>query len=245
MFRRVVRALIILVCIGLFVTILGFVSYRASTDCGLRDCRGGLSGIVGLAMKQYTMKYSSLPPAYVAGPDHLPAHSWRVLILPYLAQFTQFREQYRFDEPWNGPNNANLYDTTNEFYHCPTDPGREIETSYVAVIGPKTVFPGARAMPVSEITDPANTIFVVETSNSGIHWLEPRDISIDDALRGINKRPGPSISSFHVDFFYRSLNNAFVAFGDGEVRSVNNEVIDRKVLEQLLEAKGEKPHWKK
>ena len=62
---------------------------------------------IGLAMHAYHQKYGSFPPAYIAGKDGKPKHSWRLLILPFLDQEDLYRE-YRFDEPWNGPHNSQL-----------------------------------------------------------------------------------------------------------------------------------------
>ena len=48
-----------------------------------------------------------------------------------------------------------------------------------------------------------NTILLVEVVNSGISWMEPRDLTIAEAIQGMNawvKQPnkaGNSISSYH------------------------------------------------
>ena len=52
-------------------------------------------------------------------------------------------------------------------------------TSYVAVTGPGTVFPGATSTRLEDITDgTANTLFVVEVSNVDIPWTAPRDLDV-------------------------------------------------------------------
>jgi prepilin-type processing-associated H-X9-DG protein len=49
---------------------------------------------------------------------------------------------------------------------------------------------------------------LVEAVDSGINWLEPRDMSYEEALRGINPKTGWGISSRHDG-------GAQVAFADG------------------------------
>src|SRR5262245_15742705 len=63
---------------------------------------------IGLALQNYHDTFGSFPPAYIADSKGQPIHSWRVLILPFIEQ-RQLYDKYRFDEPWDGPNNSNLH----------------------------------------------------------------------------------------------------------------------------------------
>ena len=71
------------------------------------------------------------------GPDGTPWHSWRVLILknaPY--PYSELYKVYRFDEPWNGPNNVRLSNRIGDYYRRQElDADGSLETSFVAVIG--------------------------------------------------------------------------------------------------------------
>ena len=68
--------------------------------------------MIAVALQSYYVRYQSYPPAYVADEDGKPAHSWRVLVLPFLGpELKQLYDRYRFDEPWNGPNNSKLAET--------------------------------------------------------------------------------------------------------------------------------------
>src|SRR5262245_60656054 len=69
-------------------------------------CANNLRNI-SLALCQYHDIHGTFPPAYITDEDGRPMHSWRVLLLPYLDQHSVYR-QYRFDEPWDGPNNSAL-----------------------------------------------------------------------------------------------------------------------------------------
>ena len=83
-------------------------------------------------------------------------------------------------------------------------------------------------MQIAQIIDgTSNTILDVEIANSGINWMEPRDLTFDEALRGINPKDGHGISSRHEA-------GANVCFCDGSVHYVPNG-IDPQLLRDLLE----------
>lgn len=48
-------------------------------------------------------------------------HSWRVLILPYIGEDALYNT-YKFDEPWDGPNNIKLLNQIPRLYACPSTP---------------------------------------------------------------------------------------------------------------------------
>lgn len=157
---------------------------------------------IGLALHTYHDVYKTFPPAYVADDKGRPMHSWRVLILPFMDQQPLY-DQYRFDEPWNGPNNRRLHRQIVHEYQCPggprerTRPG-DTQTSYAVVVGPHTAFPDSRGIRLDEITDGmSNVIAVVEVKNSGIHWMEPRDLHVTQMAMQINSKRGQGISSEH------------------------------------------------
>ncbi|MEX0610954.1 MAG: DUF1559 domain-containing protein [Pirellulales bacterium] len=144
---------------------------------------------IGFALQEYHDAYGSFPPAYLADAGGKPMHSWRVLILPYLEN-RRLYAQYNFNEPWDGPNNRLLANQISDVFRCPSDnPAKPDETSYVAVVGPRTIWPGAESTVFGDIPDGATkTVLVVEVENSGIHWMEPRDLDIS-ALKPA-ARPG-------------------------------------------------------
>lgn len=136
-----------------------------------------------LALANYEDKYGSFPPVFVPDADGRPMHSWRVLLLPFLgdSRTDELYKRYRFDEPWDGPNNSLLHGELIEAYSCPSDNGtyQARWTSYLAVSGPGTMWRHDEAVTHRDITDRADeTLVVVEVANSGIHWLEPRDIPL-------------------------------------------------------------------
>ncbi|MBN1589258.1 MAG: DUF1559 domain-containing protein [Pirellulales bacterium] len=93
-------------------------------------------------MSAYQNAYGELPPAAIRSKEGKAMHSWRVLILPYLGpDEAAIYRQYRFDEPWNGPNNLHLASQMPEFYepNARTSQG-ETETTFVAITDGSSVW---------------------------------------------------------------------------------------------------------
>jgi hypothetical protein len=82
-------------------------------------------------------------------------------------------------------------------YRCPADTSaREGEASYVAVVGPQTLWPGAtgRRLPTMRMS---RTILVVEAAGSGISWMEPRDLAFSAAAKGVARGARSGIVCCH------------------------------------------------
>lgn len=166
---------------------------------------------LGLAILNYENTYKTLPPAYIADAEGKPMHSWRVLILPYM-EGNEIYKKYNFDEPWNGPNNSKLADQIGSLYRCPEAHGDPLQTNYVAVVGSQALWPGSKGRLISQVIDgTSKTISLVEVADSGIHWMEPRDLTFDEAAQGVqvSGKPG-AISSRHPG-------GANVGFADAHV----------------------------
>lgn len=201
--RPVGIAAIVLVVAGLGYALSVAVN-AARHDAQRSDCKGKLSQI-SLALYCYHQDYGCYPPAYIADENGRPMHSWRVLLLPYW-EVGDFYRRYRFDEPWDGPNNRKLGEETGspyKLYHCVSDrpetagADNSRMTSYVVVTGPETAWSGSRTSRSDITNDPASTFLVVEVANSGIHWMEPRDLDIREMELTINSKAGKAISSRH------------------------------------------------
>ena len=133
----------------------------------------------------------------------------------------------------DGPNNRKLAALIPDVYACPgdADEAKPSTTSYLAVLGPSTMWPGSevRSLLVADgqIKDGASrTVMVVEVADSGIHWMEPRDLHVLQMAPTINPQQGQGISSPHES-------GANVLFGDGSVRFLTNDM-PAETLRQLL-----------
>jgi hypothetical protein len=187
---------------------------------------------IAFALHNYSAEYGSLPPAYIADGSGRPMHSWRVLILPYLDR-SDIYSLYHFDEPWDGPENSKLHELVVDVFACPEDGSRSkpTDTSYVAVVGPETIWPGESGMKLDYVADGlAHTILVVEVAKSGIHWMEPRDLNFSQMAKTINAPAGQGISSPHKGI-------ASVAFADGRVRTLHDS-IPAETIKSLLTVRG-------
>jgi hypothetical protein len=183
-----------------------------------------------LAVANYHETYGCFPPAYVADREGRPMHSWRVLILPFLERHDLY-DTYNFAEPWDGPNNRRLADRIGRIYlRSGLDSAHDQTTSFVAVVGPETSWPGARALGRKDIGDGLRaTLMVVEVPDGRFRWMEPRDLEFDRMSLRINDGSGRGPGS--------RLGGARVLSADGAVRTLPDG-FDPERLRAMLTANG-------
>ncbi|MBO0698769.1 MAG: DUF1559 domain-containing protein, partial [Zavarzinella sp.] len=74
---------------------------------------------IGLAMHGYDITRGELPHNSF-DPDGKPLLSWRVHILPYIGENGLY-QQFKLDEPWDGPNNIKLLNQMPNVYADPQE----------------------------------------------------------------------------------------------------------------------------
>jgi hypothetical protein len=117
---------------------------------------------------------------------------------------------------------------------CPSDASDSKMTNYLAVVGDETVWPGATPVGFRGVSDgPGNTILLVETVGAGVHWLEPRDLTFEQAAQQINAGEQAGIASHHGG-------TAHVLFTDTSVHTLSNETSPETIRALLTRAGGEK-----
>ncbi|MHC4399895.1 MAG: DUF1559 family PulG-like putative transporter [Planctomycetota bacterium] len=223
-----------------FLWILRPVYGHAGPAAREARCSSNLKEIA-LALHTYHEAYGSLPPAYVPDASGKPMHSWRVLILPYVEEMGLY-QQYNFNEPWNGPNNRKLAGQIPYVYRCPSiGPQAGSPTNYMAVVGPRTAWPGAVPTRIRDFRDDTlETIMVVEVNNPNVNWMEPVDLSWDEAVAGVHTKPGAGIGSEHAyrfDPFVRPVGWAHFASVAGSVHRLP-ENVSSEVIQSLLTISG-------
>jgi hypothetical protein len=183
-----------------------------------------------LAVANYHSVYGCFPPGYVTDRDGRPMHSWRVLILPFLAE-VELYNAYDFAEPWDGPHNRTLADKIGQIYLRSGLESKQRETtSFVAVVGPETAWPGARALTDKDLSDGSHrTLLVVEVPDGLFRWMEPRDLEFDRMSFRINDGSGRGLGS--------RLGGARVVSADGAVRTLPDH-FDPNMLRAMLTANG-------
>jgi hypothetical protein len=155
---------------------------------------------------------------------------------------------YRFAEPWDGPHNLTLVGRIGEFYRRQgLDPDASHETSFVALVGPETAWPGAETRSKKDIRDGAGqTILLVEMAKTGIAWTKPEDLHFDRMSFRVNdgsvRGPGSKISGARAllgtgrvlelpdDFSETTLRAMLTIDGgeplDADPRSIGAKIID-------------------
>lgn len=249
--------LFVATCVGLWALI---VPDRLAAQVAEQRsvCRRRLMGIALGIINYDEYANRAAPPTTVPNVNPRPVHSWRVLITPYCIGMPTFLEQYKLDEPWDGRNNLKLANEMPPEYQCSNNTHHHLagstETSFFAVVGPNAAIPdGAkpqssrdgRLRPSFEIHAPlmttigdgaSKTIMLIEANDRHINWMEPRDMTIDEAVELLTTKP----HSGHIDvadgFFSRTFYDTpfhTVVFCDGHAETLgqmNNPAVARALL---------------
>jgi hypothetical protein len=189
---------------------------------------------IALALHSYHQQYKEFPPAHLGDANGKPMHSWRVLILPFLEREDLYAK-YRFDEPWDGPNNRQLLEPMMSVFACPSQTNSPY-TSYVAVVGPDTAWPGATSRKLADIGDPHDqTILVVESAVPQIFWMEPRDLTYEEAVNYLSGATEIARHDAHwySGYFEEQYSGRMVAMADGNVQFADG-LIERDIWARLF-----------
>lgn len=222
-FRRDLLWLAILLTLGILAG--GFVKAIRDAQEAARSsaCHCKLKQL-GLALLNYHQAHGCLPPAYTFDKEGNRAHSWRMLVRRSWPESDI--PAYSFSEPWNGPHNSHLQ-LGWSIFNCRSVRDEDSPlTDYVAVVGPNTLWPGGKSATLAKDGSDDDKILLIEVVHSDIHQLEPRDLTLDEALLIIQPNKGIGIGSRHVDGIH------YVTASD-QVRTLDRK-IDRESLRRLL-----------
>lgn len=231
---------VILAWCGIFV-VLSFLLFQkvATVRQEARRLQGqGRLGQIGLALHHYYTEHGVYPPAVLRDANGKAMHSWRALILPYCYGPDRFNG-YDFKEPWDSPQNTAWAKTASELtcFSSPGDPGKEHRwTGFVAIDGSAggeaKVDPGV----LDRAKEPAK-IAIVEIHLSGILWLEPRDLTLDEALSGLFQRSPDktNLNFLATDGKVGTLSRNAITFGKSEVDLLRDWLDDRRQKQNLRE----------
>ena len=143
-------------------------------------------------------------------------HSWRIEILPFIAGDAIY-DSYNFNEPWNGPNNSKLESPMPKLFDCPyRDHGTK--TPYKLVNGPGTAFEVGLNSGVVDVKDGySNTICLIEDHANPANWMEPEDLSAQEAARAMNSITMETAAHIHESPFRKTAFGLNYATMDGRV----------------------------
>lgn len=194
-------------------------------------CLNNMRQII-LAFHNYESAYDVFPTACVTDDNKNPMHSWRVLILPFIEE-NALHAMYKFDEPWDGPNNSKLAAQCPRVYQCPSAPPLGDKTIYKLVTGPGTAFPADKRVGFDDVPDgSSNTIVLIEDPINPVNWMKPEDVSIDEAIKvitGLNAQHAHRDDSL-LKTVYKGSNAAIL---DGSVLAIN-PMVDPELLRRSM-----------
>jgi hypothetical protein len=126
----------------------------------------------------------------------------------------------------HGPRNSRV-PLGGSIFNCPSQRDDDSPlTDLVVVVGPNTLWPGSTSATLVKDGSDNDEILVIEIINSDIHQLEPRDLTLDEALQVIQPKSGIGIGSRHQAGIH------YVTASD-QVRTLDRN-IDRESLKRLL-----------
>ncbi len=223
----------VLICGGIPAALLIPARQAAREAARQSICAANLKQI-GAAMHAYHDAYNCFPPAVITNQQGTPMRSWRVAIEPYVTDGPPMYDDYNYREPWNSRANQALKGARPNCYACPADSmvGPN-DTSYVMIVGEDTIggVPN-ECVTFADIRDGSSfTILAVEVAGSGIGWLEPRDMSVDEALVYITNPETSGMSHAHPG-------GVNVLTADGRVRFVASSISPKTLRAMLTRSDG-------
>jgi prepilin-type processing-associated H-X9-DG protein len=175
--RRGFRFVEVFVVLGIIVLLIALMlpAVRTSGEAARRaQCVNNLKQI-GLALHNYELDHSMLPPSYSVDANGKPLHSWRTLILPYLEQEALYKT-IDLSKPWDDPANAKARESEPLVYCCPSTVELKNTTTYLAIATPNGCFPPGEPRRLADVESRASTIAVIEVGEeNAVPWMSPRD----------------------------------------------------------------------
>jgi RNA polymerase sigma factor (sigma-70 family) len=185
---------------------------------------------IALALHDYRSARGAFPPAQLLKPGDKIPYSWRVAILPYIGQ-RKLYEQYKFDEPWDGPNNRKLLEKIPAAFRAPGDADTSTNASYFVLTGPGAVFSGSEGTTLDAIRDGASTTILLVESKRPVPWTKPEDIPFTA------DHPLPTLGGYYDTCAGKGAFHA--AFADGGVRLISGTMREGPLRALISKAGGE------
>jgi hypothetical protein len=219
---------------------LGFLGLPAATlqdEAPARAIAADRFRQIARAMHLYVKDHNlHLPPAAVYDEQHRRLYSWRVVLLPYLGHRDLY-QQFRLDEPWDGPHNRALLERMPDVYAPPPSKDARAEpfTTFCQILDcPGSPFWGVGGTRVDDdfAKRMAKTILVVE-AGVPVPWTKPADVTFD-WQRPLPPLGGVFIGERRLRFLGLLGGKGFTAaMGDASVSFVTPGVEETKLREMF------------
>ncbi|GAB5404037.1 MAG: hypothetical protein Aurels2KO_22680 [Aureliella sp.] len=173
---------------------------------------------LALAVLNYESAHGRFPPPYIPDDNGMPMHSWRVLVLPFVEE-TALYERYDFTKPWNHPDNLKLADEMPTVFSCPTcqSPHANYTTSYVAIVGDKTLWPTNGTTRAKDVSDGLySTLMLIESEAARTHWMAPHDLRFSEIVPTTATGRTMVVDTGHQDV-------ATAAFANGGIHTLHGD----------------------
>ena len=198
-------------------------------------CEGNLRRL-GMAVTKYHDQKGRLPQK-LKTPEGFE-HSWRALIAPYIVDniISDHEYDYHFNEPWDSLHNRQQLLGWSLFrFNCLLEPNRDDYpfTSYVMLVRPDSGNSNKDYSSSNSLAGEA--VFIVESTNCGIEYGEPRDLEWEALWEGDSPFGKGKLNSLHPDVV-KALRV------DGQVIDIPKN-ISRERLRRLLQ--GSLTKWDK
>ena len=186
-----------------------------------------------LAMLNYETVYKKFPAYANFDKDGKPLLSWRVHILPYIAQ-SELYKKFKLDEPWDSPHNIKLVKQMPDCYADPSSESADLtkagKTRYLVPRSEGTMFHQSEGVALGEILDgTSNTIAIVSViPKKAVIWTQPIDWNVD-------------LDNPKADLFDAEHKEAVIARADSSSEVLSSDVPAKQLKGLLTKDGGEVP----
>lgn len=145
------------------------------------------------ALREYISRMRSAPSA-CGSRNGVPTLSWRVVVLGDI-ETALSPPAFVLDEPWDSETNSQFHNTFRRFFYSARAKRQFNEaTNYVAIVDKNTLL----QTETYEIENPTDfdVAVIMELRDSDVHWCEPSDLNIEQAILYLKSNESP----VHVGF---------------------------------------------
>lgn len=198
--------------IGILVALL-LPAVQAAREAARRNQSLNNIKQIMLAFHNHHDVNNAFPAQAICADDGTPLLSWRVAILPFIAE-DELYEKFHLDEPWDSPNNLPLLAEMPSTYFAPSSSLDQAggKTHYLGVAGSGAIFTGeTRGVSLRQITDgTTKTLMVIQVDDDhAVEWTRPADYNVE--VHRVN--PFAGIGELHPNDFY-------AGYADGHVTGI-------------------------